>query len=463
MANPCIPCSSSPHINTSSCPPQNGITVFQPACQLLPKGEVVNNPCFDGSSSYWTYKFFTDCTPGPAVNAISNFLIPICANIPQDIINVEERIDGFGQFTSITFSLSINDSNFGLAPSDFQWLKVENPGRYDKCVYVEYRITISDNFPAAAQAIRVASGNSKLTFCGNNSCFLVPACSPPGELSVKKACTVNTVNNITTLNYNAVVTNIGGQPLTNVQYNDVIIYNPTQFTLSNPIIVPSSPLSFVWSSGSITISGNIGTLNPNETFTVNYDIPVANIFSPGEFTISDKVTVSATDTIDTDSCKAAIQVVNLAGIKSHTPITNGNHVQFLISVTNVGASPATQVNILDRITIPDGVTVQFTSFGSSRAVFQKEGTVVPLYTDVSNAVIDLTCSNVTIASGGSVRIPIDLNITSVSSFHSPSVITNTLQQIAGIYPGQIFLNSNNIPVCSSVNVIGSAVCDTTNF
>jgi hypothetical protein len=172
---------------------------MQPTCQLIP-GEVspVINPCFcstcsDNGTSYWTYKFFTDCVPGTEVSGISHILIPICIDILPGQVTVEEKVDGCGTFNTLAYGeendyfLTTQDGNppqnFGPAPEGFQWLKILPNGRYDKGVCVLYRVGITGNYPPVTEAINIKAGTNKITACLNPSpCFLVPGCPVPGRV-----------------------------------------------------------------------------------------------------------------------------------------------------------------------------------------------------------------------------------------------------------------------------------------
>lgn len=88
MADLCSrPCACVPHENICCCPPKNGITVIQPACQVIPDPQVAGktvvaaNPCFCelAGQSYWTYKFTTDCEQN--TKGISSIAILVCLSL----------------------------------------------------------------------------------------------------------------------------------------------------------------------------------------------------------------------------------------------------------------------------------------------------------------------------------------------------------------------------------------------
>ena len=472
MANPCTSCNCIPYTNLCCYPPQSGISVMQPTCQLLanPCGiggpTVVNNPCYCSSTnkSTWSYKFFTECSPGPTINGISHFLIPICKNISIDQVTVEEKVDTCGEFSSLTPNVDFfvtnkdgnPDQNFGPSPEGFNWLKVEVNGRYDKGVCVLYRVTITGNFPPVNESIRVKAGQNKLTFCGLHPCFLVPGC--PGTLNVTKKCSTVISNNTATLHYDVIVQNTGGQPLNNVQYTDTISFDSTKLTLGTPVINPSPPLNFTTGVGTVTILGTFPVINAGASIPITYDIPVVSISQPGIFTVSNTATASAEGTTSSDSCSTTVDPVKVSGNKCCN-VANGNEVTFIITLSSVGSSPATTLSITDNLVIPPEVTVQFDSNSFNECTATLNGNPVPLNTDITNAVIAITCNNVSVPAGGNVQIPITLKVTSTSAFVTPVLITNTLLTATGTNPNQIFLPPDNIPATASVKIMGFVTCN----
>ncbi|KPU43399.1 hypothetical protein OXPF_28400 [Oxobacter pfennigii] len=447
--------------NISFCPSQYGISAILPKFQTLSDGSAANNPCFDPDSGFstWTYKFFIDYYNGESAGTISSFLLPICKDIRDINITAEERIDGWGQFNNVDFTLSTADDDFGHAPTGFQWLRIDNtPQRYKRGVSVEYRIGILGNYPAASQPLRVMTGENSIVF-GNltETAFLVPGYAEPGKLEVNKLCSLIISNNLATLHYEVTVKNIGGQTLNNVKYNDVISFNSDDLSLGTPVVVPSPPLSAIAGPGGvINISGIITSINPDGAiFSAAYDIPVSSIKLPGKLAISDIVTASAKDTSDSKSNVIHIEAVKVAGSRSYDNIINGNEITFTIGISSVGASPETFVSISDRLIIPQGVTVQFTDFGGWKAVFQ-DGRPVAVNTDVTNAVINISGTNIKLPSGGGVQKLIRLLIMSTSAFKSSVTITNSIQQVTGLNSSQVFMPPEGIPSSSSIDIIGVA-------
>lgn len=447
MAEPILPCNCVPFVNECCCGPISGISVSQPACQSLPDGRIVNNPAYDpvAGKSYWSYKFLTDC--GQSTRAISNFVIPICGLIRKGHVVVSEKIDGCGTFKPVPFDLSDDDPNFGEAPEGFQWLKVETDERFDKGVSVAYRIEINGDFPTAVQPILVKASTNTLTFdCG---CFLVPQCNPQGKLAISKECDYEIVNNQVTLSYSIDVDNIGSGVLNNVQYLDTL-FIPPQLSLGTIVVSPPSLSVNTIVPGQVTISGNLGTINPGGEVLISYSIPITGISSPGRYIIANMAMAAAAGTEARDSCSITLDVVQL-NRKKCCNVTNGNRITFTVTLSSVGNSPDTVVSVVDTLVIPPGVTVQFNDFGGCTATFTNSGNPVPINTNVTGPTeITISCNNVAV-SGMAVR---NIILTVVSSTAiGNAIIANTVDSVTPVNPGQqVFLGAGNLPVEADVQV-----------
>lgn len=459
MADPCQPCSCIPYENICCCGPSSGITVIQPACQVLADGRIANNPCFCTEKqlpvSCWTYKFITDCAQG--TKGISSFVIPVCENIIEDYIKVFERIDGCSSFQSIPFSLSKTDPNFGTAPAGYVFLKVETSNRYDVGVCVEYRLQLNGNFPVTVQPIKVKAGKKIITF--NCGCFFVPGCPATGKLEVIKTCIERIIDNVVTLSYNIVVSNTGNATLDNVIYQDEIIFNASSLTLGSFTVTPTTLSVTTPSPGRILISGNLGSIAPGGFVTVTYDIPVTDILTPGTLTVTNTTTATATDTQATQLCTLNIEAVKIEASKCCS-VSNNNQVTYTLNLRSAGTSPSTVVNVTDQLIIPAGVTVRFTDFGGCTATFAGTGNPVPLNTDITGAkTIDILCNLLTIPTGVIIPKNIKFVVSSVTEFDAPVVISNTVQNITLAVPGeQVLLGVDGIPATADVTVTAALQC-----
>jgi len=460
MADPCQPCSYIPYTSQCYCPPQKGISVMQPKCQMLSSGNTSNNPCYDAALniSSWTYKFFTDCTADNSVSPISSFLIPIYINILQPNITVDERIDGMGQFIPVQFMLGTDDADFGIAPQDFQWLKVANTGRYGKGAFVEYRIRILGDFPTIAMPISVKAGFNNLTFTHSGGYFKVPGSPLPGELNIMKSCEVVIENNTASLQYNFFVMNTGAGVLNNVQYNDVITYDSASLAIGQ---MEAEPKCFKVKSitpGIITVFGNLGTINPGESMPVNYTMPVLSIAWPNEYIIANAVTLTSEELTLLDTSNLVLDAVQLFANKCYIA-AKGNAGTFKMTVSNVGLSPQTRISLNGQIIIPADLVVNFTDFDGCTAQLQ-DGSTIPLTVNVTNAAINISCSSALVPSGGSLQKNIQFMLVSTSSFQSHAMITGKLQQVDFLNnASQVFLGISNIPTSASVDIISAVTCN----
>ncbi|HOP12218.1 MAG TPA: hypothetical protein PK629_12095 [Oscillospiraceae bacterium] len=456
MAIPAQPCACSPYSNICCCGTQNGITVVQPQCQNLPDGSVVNNPAFvfELNTSFWTYKFLTDCNS--ATRGISNFGIPICAEINAANIVVEEKIDGCGLYAVVPFELIKNDPNFGPAPNGFQYLKVETNNRFDKGLSVEYRIGIIGNYTEEAQSVKIKAAGVVYTF-GCTDCFIVPGCNPAGKLLLSKQCGKVIVNNQATLQFVVHVDNIGDGALDLVQFNDIIVI-PTQFTIG-PVTVNPSTLSVVIRTGQVEISGNLGTIEPGGRVTVTYFIPVLSFSNPGSYSVANMARVAATGTESSVMCKTTLDVVKLSAGKCCT--VNGNNGTFNLTIAGVGDSPDVIVDIFDRMRIPTGITVQFSSFNGCEAYYTDTQTPIPLNVNLAGPIgIEIICKNALVPSGGSFVKSISYTLVS-SAVVGTTSIANSIVGVTPLDLGNIIYEGiDNLPAVASISVELVQGCNT---
>lgn len=476
MADPCmIYNNSSTYENIYCSPPQAGILAFQPICQLLPDGRVVNNPCYDGSSnrSYWTYKFFTEYSTDSSISGIDCISIPVCSsisNIPREALIVEERMDGSGQFKQVEFSLDVADPNLGMPPSGFQWIRIENPSpsnppnakRYDKGVCVEYRISMLGDFETSAQGIKIKAGQNRLSFYGTDASFLVPGNPSAGELSISETCLTMVANNMAKLHYKVTITNIGRHTLYNINYKDTISYDPELLALGNASIASSHPNLLFTSTdrGVITISGVIPEISGgNGSFSATYDIPVTTVSVPGQHSVDNIIAVAVGGWSNSTSCKALVHAVKFKTEKC-SAVNGGDRASFITRISSDGMSPQTQVSIVEQLVIPSGVNIKFnsTSLGSSTALYSDTNTPVELKTDITDRTINILHENVGIPAGGNVQRTIQFNIVSTSSFHTPARIIGITQLIIGRSLNQIFMLPEGLPASASIDVAGCTKC-----
>ena len=453
MADICQNCSCSPYENVCECPTNMGITVTQPACQILPDGSVTGNPCFRHSPenrSYWSYKFLTD--NAQSTRAISNFAIPICENILPVNIVVSEKIDGCGSFTSVPFTISNSDPNFGNAPMGFNWLKVETDERFEKGVCVEYRLEIVGNFPVGTEGISVKAHNNILNF-SCDGCFLVPECPVPGQLVVDKNCEEIFTDGMAALSFSIEVTNSGGSPLENVQLTDTLLFgnaiNLGPITISDPDLMVDRTVP-----GRILITGDLGTLNPGDERFITYSLPVVSVSAPAMYLITNTATVTSLTSEASDFCTLNFDAIQLSADKCCT--VNGNQVSYRLTIENTPNSPDTIANLTDVLTIPAGLTVLFSTFGGCNAMFQGGGEV-PLNENITGPrTIVIECMNLIVPQGGSAHRDIQLSI--VSSTTQNATINNTLERVELATDDQLDLGTLNVPFSVDTTYVATITC-----
>jgi hypothetical protein len=258
------------------------------------------------------------------------------------------------------------------------------------------------------------------------------------------------------LNYFITVNNIGDGTLTDVQFNDLIIY-PIRLSIGTITVTPSSLSVDRSVPGQIRISGNLGTLPPGGQVVVQYSIQITGVSDPGTYTVSNTATAAAAGTQSSDSCSTTIKAAQVDTQKCC--IIDSNNATYRLTITSVGLSPDVLVDVMDRLFIPGGVTVRFTGFSGCSAVFVDTGASVPLGTDITGPrEIAITCNSILIPQSGSVHKDVTFVVVS-SSVPGVVSITNTVESVTPTNPqDQIFLGAGNVPVQANIGVQLSLVC-----
>ncbi|MGU3442384.1 hypothetical protein ACLBXI_20755 [Bacillus cereus] len=441
--------------NVCECGPNQGITITQPSCQILPDESVTGNPCFRTSPenrSYWTYKVFID--PGTNTNPITYIGIPICQAIKETILTLQEKIDGCGSFERIDFSLHSDDPILGSPPNGFQWLIININNRYQKGTSALYRIAISGNFPVAIEPISLVSNNAKITFdCAG--CFQVPTCPTPANLLVTKDSIQSISSNNALIKYKISVSNTGQLPAAGVTLKDQLRFSFPIVTIGN--ITFSDPRLKIIQQGPgiIYIEGDLGDFAPGDHQTFDITVPVIKFSEPGLFLFTNTVTVSDSQgtTTSSDTTENSIPVVQLRAYKCSD--INLNQIHYNISIVSVDNSPDTNLVVNDTLTIPDGLIIQFHSFDTCSATFVNSQKSVPINQDIEGPVtINFTCTNIPLSTHSAINFTIDMSIVSYKTFNSIQTISNVLQNVLISNPEtQIYLGTDNIPSTVNIDVI----------
>ncbi|KGX94039.1 hypothetical protein N781_00090 [Pontibacillus halophilus JSM 076056 = DSM 19796] len=459
MAKICSNCECLPYTALCECPTQQGITVIQPACQTLPDGSVTGNPCYRPSPenrSYWSYKVMTD--NATATEAVDAFIIPICQAILDDSILVKEKVDGCGDFDNVPFQLAQTNPVFGTAPEGFQWLIVNNNGRYGKGISVEYRLEVIGNFPNGVQPISTLAGDSPLTFdC--EGCYIVPQCPEPADLVVDIECTRTIVNNQATLLYRADITNVGGSPATDVQVTDLILYNDLNVTIGQITVTGADLQVDRATSGEIRVFGQLGTLNPGQHVVFNITAPISSIKSAGSISFNNRLEAVAEETQGSDNCVLNVPAVRLRGSKC-CRIESSNLIRYEITLSSIGNSPGTLVNTEDKLAIPEGVRFQIVEFDNCELFFGNSEQPVPLNTPLEGAeTLTTRCDNVPVPQFGSLTGSITIEVLSADFGEVSRIIRNTLNSVVPSVPdNQVYLGAENIPVSVDTVLETQLVC-----
>lgn len=447
-------CSCIPYRNTCCCGPINGIFVAQPTCQRIIDGTAQLNPVYmpEIRKSFWTYKMVTDCQS--STRGVSSIVIPICNKITESNIIVYEKINGCTVFNKISFEIKTTDPFFGSPPEGYNFLKIETSERFDKGVCVAYLLEIQGDYPTSSQNIEIKAGDNKLVF--DCDCFLMPTCPPEGKLITDKKCEYTIENNHLTLHYEANVSNIGAALLDNVLFTDTIFYD-TSFTMGTIKVVPELSVN-TSIPGQIVISGNLGTINPSQNIPITYDIDIASFTQPGEFAFADSAIVVSGAQEQSASCNLMIKAAKLKGDKCC--IVDGSNVTFRIAVENLSTVPIL-TDFQDKLTIPEGLTVQFLDFDGCTVTFESTGLPVNLFTDIvgPESILIENCGDAILGPSTTLLKNILLDVKSISLIPNTLLLSNTLREVKLCEEEvALLLPVENVPVTANTEINANIIC-----
>lgn len=314
---------------------------------------------------------------------------------------------------------------------------------------------IDGDYPVGFQPISVKAATNVFVFdCG---CYQVPKCNSQGKLSLSKTCDHTITNNQATLIYHLTISNIGDGALTNVQFNDAITI-PTNLNIGNITVSPSTLIVNTSTPGQILISGNFATITSGGQIPIDYTIQITGVTNPGSYVVANTAFVSAIGTQASASCSTTINAVQVDSQKCCI-VSDLNKGTYRFTISNVGLSPDTLVDVLDNLFIPAGVTLQFTSFDGCTATFANTNIPVPLNTSITGPVtIRIVANSILVLQNGSAHKDITFILVS-SSAVGISSIENTLESVTPTNPNsQIFLGAGSFPIKVNMDVELSLVC-----
>lgn len=456
--------------DTCTCPPATNIYcqgsrdlgVFQPTCQIITDESRVSNPYYDSSTNitYFTYGLLVNCTGN--IGSINDFLTLICENIPLEaVLRVEQRLDGNNTFTPVNFDF--NNSGGQQPPQGYKYLRIIINGELQEGASAVYRIALAGNYPAdtfnlALNAFVVIS-TDRLSgfFINTGNPATVPGCPAIPRLTVMKSDEVIIENNMARIEYSVKIGNTGNVNQDNILFNDVINYNGTAITIGtitvdNPDIMVDTSVT-----GIIRLTGNIGSLQVGNAVIINYTVPIVSFSAPGTFMFNNAAMVTSEEAQGAATSVSTIEVIEL--LNTNCCVVNGVNQEFDMSVSNRN-SPDTSIVLTDNLTIPDNITLSFTSFSVCSAVFADSGENVPLNEPITNDEIIFTCSGL-VPQGATVSFRIEFIVNSTTQFGTPTAnIVNTIEEITlQNNQEQILLGLQPaLPNTSQIAVNGSIVC-----
>lgn len=130
--------------------------------------------------------------------------------------------------------------------------------------------------------------------------------------------------------------------------------------------------------------------------------------------------------------------------------TVNENIQFTIKIKNEGDAPV-KINLLDEISIPEHVTVQFKDFNGCKAAIQGSGDPVQLNQNVVNAKINIICNGININPGQTIIKAIKIKVMEIRGCSSSEYITNIIPKDGITSCGEANPESN-LPVCKAAKV-----------
>lgn len=372
MAGPSSPCNCIPYLNRHYSTSKGGIWVTMPQCQIIPEQvSPVNNPCFEGNKSYWSYNFFIEASDDSLNSAVTSFAIPICKEITLTQIFVLEKLSGAVQYVQRPFELkgSLNKGNeFIMAEEGFQYIIINVDERFSTGLSAEYRLELEGDFPEVLQDIYVSRKmtDGNIFTVGR---FIVPGCPPPDELSIIKNCGTNLDKGTALLNYEIIIKNTGGSPARNVQFMDTIGYDGLNLMFGevkvqseniNPDIISMPSL--------VEIKGQLGDIAAGTSVMVKYSIPIINIMRNGIFEFTNVATVvNNRGALVQSNCTLQLEASELRTEISKA-IQDDNSIIFTVQLAGSSNYPSSNVKFEGELMVDEGLRLEIKKLGSFSAM-----------------------------------------------------------------------------------------------
>jgi hypothetical protein len=434
MASPCSPCNNIPFLNRCYYPAKNEIWVTMPQCQVVP-GQLtpVNNPCFDGNKSYWSYNFFIETSENSQASIVS-FAIPVCKELTVSQISVFEKLSNSVQYVKRPFELKSSLSKkdeFIMASEGFQYMIINIDERYSTGLSAEYRIELDGDYPEVLKDIYVnrSSADEGLIMEGS---FIVPGCPPPDELSIIKNCSTSIDNNVAALNYEVIITNTGGSAARNVQLIDTIGYDGLNITIGDIKVEPENERLDITSMPSLLeIKGQLGDIQAGARVTVKYSIPVISIIRDGIFEFTNIATaLNNRGVLVQSNCTIRMEAAQLA--VNLNKAVNDNSIKFTIQLSGSGNYPESSSRVEGQIIIDEGLTVELTRLGnfiasSEDGTPKEQGSIVEGMQNGTKVLI--TNLNIPLSGGKTIQEVIELKVINLKNFNKDCQITGIIKNV----------------------------------
>lgn len=463
MASPCSPCSCIPYLNRCYYPVKGGIWVTMPQCQIVPGQTVpVNNPCFDGSKSYWSYNFFIEALDNVLNNAVTSFAIPVCKELTSSQISVFEKLSGAVQYVKRPFELKSSLSKkdeFIMAPENFQYMVIYVDGRYSSGLSVEYKIELDGDYPEELEKIQInrALEDEGLIEVGD---FIVPGCPPPDELSITKSCSTTIDNRIAAINYEVIIKNTGGSAAKNVQFMDTIGYDGLNITIGEVKVESENAKFSVTSMPSLLeIKGQLGDILAGNSVTVKYSIPVMSIVRDGVFEFTNIATaLNNRGILVQSSCTMRMEAAQVNANISKT--IQDSNIIFTIQLLGSENYPDSSIRVDGEILVDEGLTVELTKLGSFTAT-REDGTPIAQSSIIegmqNGTKIMISNLNMILSKGKIIQEEIQLKVLDLKNFNKDSMITGTIKNVTPINTKPEVFTKVNISSISEIATVKGSI------